>query len=49
MDGLVGASNPVGLYFPSCRMIVLYDVVWIRLDLMMLNVERFESSREKVK
>jgi hypothetical protein len=48
MDGLVGASNPVGSFFRSCRMIVLYDVVWIGLDLSMLNVERAESKEEEV-
>jgi hypothetical protein len=29
-------------------MIVLYDVVWIGLDLSMLNVERAESKEEEV-
>jgi hypothetical protein len=48
MDGLVGASNPVGSFFRSCRMIVLYDVVCIGWDFMMLNVKRFESNEEEV-
>lgn len=48
MDGLVGAPDAVGLCFPSCRMIVSCGIVWIRLDLSMLNVERAESKEEEV-